>query len=341
MYLAPLNYDRYFRKVFSDTTIAKSFLEDFLGVNIQSIEMLKTEHNLTDDSRAVKFDFRCKIDDRFVIIDMQQWFKPDIVHRFYVYHCINTALQLEKLPLKSLSFGDSPVKEKKIKDYSEVLPVITLIWLADDNLNFTDDYVSYTMIPESASNFIRDTMIWEKPVLTDIVRNRENVLNQLENKSRSLDFLMENKLIYAFQKNIVNNGRFTSYHKWFELAEKTRNRLNKKAEFLKYKDDQILLKIMERISKEALSADDFTYIDNYEEYLERVKRYELGISKEARKEGMREGEKRKAFRTALKMIKKQASVKDIIELTELSEQNVLQLQQLVEKHGDNALNYLD
>jgi len=39
MYLAPLNYDRYFKKVFSDTTIAKRFLEDFFDKEIQSIEL--------------------------------------------------------------------------------------------------------------------------------------------------------------------------------------------------------------------------------------------------------------------------------------------------------------
>ena len=40
MYLAPLNYDRYFKKVFSDERIAKRFLEDFLGVTIASLEEL-------------------------------------------------------------------------------------------------------------------------------------------------------------------------------------------------------------------------------------------------------------------------------------------------------------
>jgi len=30
MYLAPLNYDRFFRKIFKDDAIAKAFLEDFL-----------------------------------------------------------------------------------------------------------------------------------------------------------------------------------------------------------------------------------------------------------------------------------------------------------------------
>ncbi|MBU0765470.1 MAG: Rpn family recombination-promoting nuclease/putative transposase, partial [Bacteroidetes bacterium] len=96
MYLAPLNYDRYFKKVFSDIDIAKRFLEDFFDTKIESIELLSQYHKVTDDASAVEFDFRCKIDNEYVIIDMQQWYKPDIIQRFYVYHAINTALQLEK-----------------------------------------------------------------------------------------------------------------------------------------------------------------------------------------------------------------------------------------------------
>jgi hypothetical protein len=94
MYLAPLNYDRYFKKVFKETEIAKKFLEDFFDISIESIELLTQKHKITDDAVAVEFDFRCKIKGHHIIIDMQQWFKPDIVNRFYVYHTINTALQL-------------------------------------------------------------------------------------------------------------------------------------------------------------------------------------------------------------------------------------------------------
>jgi len=77
-------------------------LEDFFDVSIESIELLTIHHKIIDEAVAVEFDFRCKINGNFIIIDMQQWYKPDVVHRFYIYHCINTALQLENLPLKAL-----------------------------------------------------------------------------------------------------------------------------------------------------------------------------------------------------------------------------------------------
>ena len=53
MYLAPLNYDRFFRKVFKDSLIAKRFLEDFLDVEIETIEKLDEKHRVTDDAAVV------------------------------------------------------------------------------------------------------------------------------------------------------------------------------------------------------------------------------------------------------------------------------------------------
>ncbi len=47
MYLAPLNYDRFFKKVFSDPEISGKFLEDFHDTEIESIEILKEKHAVT------------------------------------------------------------------------------------------------------------------------------------------------------------------------------------------------------------------------------------------------------------------------------------------------------
>ena len=53
MYLAPLNFDRFFKKVFSEPDIAKKFLEDFLDTEIETLTILKEKHAITDD--AAKF----------------------------------------------------------------------------------------------------------------------------------------------------------------------------------------------------------------------------------------------------------------------------------------------
>jgi hypothetical protein len=292
MYLAPLNYDRYFKKVFSDTRIAKRFLEDFFDVTIETIELLTIHHKITDDAVAVEFDFRCQIEGHYVIIDMQQWFKPDVVHRFYTYHCINTALQLENLPLKSIALESD--RERKVKDYSEILPVITLVWMVDDTFGFKNDYVSYTMTPEIVSDFIKNHLLWQNKDITALLAERELSLAQLNNKTRKLDFLQKNRLIYAFQKNIVRNSQTdnSKYHKylsWFEIAEKTKNKLNEKADFLKYADDEIFAELIRRISTDTLTEEDFTYIDNYEQYTERVKRWEKPIYEEGFDQGMEKG----------------------------------------------------
>ncbi len=282
MYLAPLNYDRYFKKVFKETEIAKKFLEDFFDITIESIELLTHKHKITDDSVAVEFDFRCKIKGHHIIIDMQQWYKPDIVNRFYVYHTINSALQLEEMPNKNIFINEDVTKETK--DYTKLQPVITLIWLVDDTLNFTEDYVAYNMTPEIVSDFISNEKLWLEKDIQKIIKEREIAINQLNNDTKNLSFLQKNRLIWAFQKNIVKNEKFTKYKAWFELAEKTRNKLNSKSDFIQFEQDKIFAEIIRRISKEVLTDEDVKYIENYDNFWEGVKRYEEGIRNEVNME---------------------------------------------------------
>ena len=102
MYLAPINYDRFFERVFSDLNIAKQFLEALLGVQIETIELLARKNKITDAAAFTEFDFRCKIDGQYVIIEMQQAYKQDVVKRFFLYFCNNTSLQLENLPIVNI-----------------------------------------------------------------------------------------------------------------------------------------------------------------------------------------------------------------------------------------------
>ncbi len=135
MNLAPLNYDRYFK---NDERIAKTFLEDFLDTQIEELAMLPTHHQVTDDASFVEFDFRCKIAGNYVIIDIQQWYKPDITQRFYVYHALNSGLQLENLPKEQVRLDESR-RIKEVKDYRELDPAITLMtcWKLLRNLSTT------------------------------------------------------------------------------------------------------------------------------------------------------------------------------------------------------------
>ncbi|MCP5054052.1 MAG: hypothetical protein GY940_43185 [bacterium] len=302
MFLAPLNYDKYFKKVFSNEGIAKRFLEDFLETGINEFEMLQGRHRVTDDAALVEFDFRCEIEDSFVILDMQQWYKRDVTRRFYIYHALNAGLQLEELPNKKVLYDHSYQKTGKVKDYRNLQPVLTLVWMSDDTLGFKDDYAAYTMTPELVTEFIKNEKLWHKPEIVEILKERARVLEVLGNQSKEIDFLSKNRLVFLLQKNIVKNKTNAKYSKWFEFAEKTKNPDNKKEDFLEYMEDDIFREIMKRINKEELTEDDFLYIEDEKEIREEVERFERGVYEEVYEEVYKDGlkagmkEARESFR---------------------------------------------
>ncbi len=189
-----------------------------------------------------------------------------------MYHSMNTVLQLERMPDKSIDLDNN--KKRDVKDYDKLISVITLIWLADDDLNFKDDFVSYTMTSETVNNFIRNKNIWKEENILELIAEREKCLDIIDNRTKKLDFLQKNKLIYAFQPNIVRNQKYSKYLDWFELAEKTRNKLNEKAWFDKYMKDEIFAEIIKRISTETFDQSDWDYVNNQESFIEKVKRFE-------------------------------------------------------------------
>ena len=107
----------------------------------------------------------------------------------------------------------------------------------------------------------------------------------LNNTAKELDFLPQNRLIYAFQKNIVKNKKYSKYFKWFDLAEKTANKNNTKEDFVLYEKDEVLMKVIRRINMETLKPYESDYIDDYNETLKEIELW----NKTMRDEGMREG----------------------------------------------------
>lgn len=83
------------------------------------------------------------------------------------------------------------------------------------------------------------------------------------------------------QPNIFKNKKMTKYLKWFEFAQKTKNPNNTAADFEKYSNDPILVKVMEKLKTNALSTDDFQYITDYQAHAIGVKNYNDMIAKEA------------------------------------------------------------
>ena len=330
MYLAPLNYDRFFKKVFSDTKIAKRFLEDFLDQEIENITVLKSKHKITDDSAIVEFDYRCKIGDGYIIVDMQQWYKPDVVQRFFIYHALNSVLQLEQLQKKALGVESKDGKVKEIKDYREIEPVYTIIWMVDDNLKFDEDYVSYRLISHKALEFIQNEHIWDTPVIKEIAKKREEVLKIISNKTKRLDFLGKNHLIFMFQKNIVKNPKITKYKNWFEFAEKTKDQKNKEEDFEQFKNDKVFLEMMKRLNQKDLKQEDYKYIQNQKEMWEKIQRLEQGYYedgkedgfREGREEGLQQGLQQGQKEIVLLMFRKGKTIGEISELTNMSKEQI-------------------
>ena len=297
MFLVPLNYDRFFKKVFSDLFIAKSFLEDFLAVKIQEIERLPDKHRITDDAAPVEFDFRCKIADRFVMVEMQQWHKQDVVERFYLYHCLNTSLQSEDLPLKRLSFGKDG-QTRKIADYGQLQPAITIIWLVHDTLGTQANTLRRSMLPEETLEFIQDDGLWENTAdWNDVKTRRDEVLNIVSNNAKGLGFLQRNRLIFALQKNIVHqihHGKaHPKYARWFSLADKTLNENNDESDFSEFEQEEdfksVYLKIKKRLSKKGLTLEEEDYLTSEVQVQREIQAGFEGIEKHARREGLEQG----------------------------------------------------
>ena len=118
------------------------------------------------------------------------------------------------------------------------MPTVTLIWMADDTLNFDIETITFALSPEKVVDFIRNNELWATKDVEKICRVREKILVLLDNKSKDLDFLPQNKLVFAFQKNIVKSLKFQPYKEWFEFAEATQNRQNTKKDFEKFEKNK-------------------------------------------------------------------------------------------------------
>lgn len=317
MFLAPLNYDRFFKKIFSDKNIAKRFLEDFFEISIEEIELVSLDHKLTNEAHLVKFDFRCKIDGKYVIIDMQQWYKQDIVQRFYLYHTANTVLQLEDLPTIQ------PTKEKKVKDYKSLLPVRTLIWLVDDTLKLKEDHSIHQMLPNELLLFITDESIWQNTDYNKLAEKRRDLLKLLNNEAKNLPFLRKNQLIFAFQSNIVRNKKMKPYFKWFEFAHKTRNEENEEKDFEIYSKDAVFAEMIRKLSHSSLDEDDLDFITYYRMLEEQKEVWES----QYKEEGKKIGERNAILRLALGLKKDGIPISLIAKNTGLSEEEIQSLEE--------------
>ncbi len=213
---------------------------------------------------------------------MQQWHKPDVPHRFYTYHTISTALQLEDLPLKTIIIDEKTQKSREVKDYRRIEPVITLVWMVDDIFGNEKDILSYIMTPEDIVNFINDDLnLWSKETIDELFKEREKLLALMKNKQKHIDFIPKNRLIFVFQKNIVKNPRHQRYFNWFKFAELTKNKNNTENDFKELEQSQSFKKpfitLKKRIGTDELTDDEKQYITDEDENRAQIQRYIDGV----------------------------------------------------------------
>jgi hypothetical protein len=313
MFVVSLNLDVFFKKVFSNKNIAKNFLQDFFGVKITEIKLLKTDVKVTDDATIVRFDYRCKINGKYVIIEMQQKYKTDVNKRFYLYHCLGTALQLETLKPKVITQLDG--KTYTEKNYGGLEPVITLIWMVDDNLNFTDDFIAFTTLPEAAKDFISNEDLWQQP-LDFILKEREKTLKILNNGTKDLDFFSQNRLIYAFQRNIVANNRLSEYFKWFNLAYKSSNTKNTEEDFSQFNDDEVMAEVIKRIRKDQLAPKEYKFVSDlplYDAYYSNLKHEAEEMAAKAKKVAKKAAQETKKAAEEIKKAAEETKLAKIVQ----------------------------
>ncbi len=147
------------------------------------------------------------------------------------------------------------------KNYGGLEPVITLVWMVDDTLNFTDDFIAFTTLPEAAKDFITNEDLWNQPFET-ILAERKKTLKILKNGTKDLGFFSENRLIYAFQKNIITNKLITKYFKWFDFASKSRNFNNIKEDFSHFNNDDIMAEVIKRLKRERLPLEEYKFVSD-------------------------------------------------------------------------------
>jgi hypothetical protein len=119
-----------------------------------------------------------------------------------------------------------------------------------------------------------------------ILKERENTLKILNNRTKDLDFFSENRLIYAFQRNIVSNNRTSAYSKWFNLAHKSRNVNNTEDDFSQFNNDDVMAEVIKRLEKDKLTTEEYRFVSDlplYEAYYGNMKQ-ELEEEKRARRE---------------------------------------------------------
>ena len=133
--------------------------------------------------------------------------------------------------------------------------------------------------------------------------------------TKELDFFSQNRLIYAFQRNIIANKLLTKYFKWFDVAYKSRNINNSEEDFSQYNDDDIMVEVIKRIKKDSLGPEEHKFISDmplYEAYFSNMqKELEENLEEEREK---RQEEHQKLLKGIQNLLRRGDTVASIADL---------------------------
>ncbi|MEM9850275.1 MAG: hypothetical protein AAF847_20450, partial [Bacteroidota bacterium] len=192
--------------------------------------------------------------------------------------------------------------------------------------------VKYTLMPSNLEAFFVNKKLWSKSLFEELLEKRDRLISLLTNETKNLLFLQQNQLIFAFQRNIVNNhkdeaeDKLKPYVQWFEFAAKTLNKDNSQSDFEAYADDEVFAEMMRKLSHASLNKEDYTYLDYYEEF-EGVREV---LMEQAKKEGRKEG----IVEVAISCLKKGMNLEEISEITGLSIDFIQRLQENHQRQKD-------
>ncbi|NJL76654.1 MAG: hypothetical protein HC892_18185 [Saprospiraceae bacterium] len=128
----------------------------------------------------------------------------------------------------------------------------------------------------------------------------------------------------------MKNKKYSKYLPWFELAQKTRDKLNKKGWFTEYQKDDVFIEIIKRINTEDFEASDWEYINDYEKFRVQVKQFEMSFVEQGIEQGIEIGKeqgieigKEQGVRLIAKLMKQNGEpVEKIIAYTSLTAQEI-------------------
>ena len=164
-----------------------------------------------------------------------------------------------------------------VKNYKKIIPVITFIWLVDDTLHTTENYLSYSMTPEIVSNILQNDELWRSENITQLLAKRLECISIMKNTSKQLNFLHENKLIFAMQPNIVNSTMFTKYKRWFQFAKISKDTNNVKQMFSEYEHDEVFAEVIRRLDSTEFDSNEMKEITDFAKYEMQSKRHDDNI----------------------------------------------------------------